>query len=309
MSASVATDASPPRPARRRRPPARSVLAEVERVAVELANLAGAEISNALGGMMAVSYKGDRASEQTWRDPVSEVDSRVEQLIRARLAEKFPRHGIIGEEFDDQQGDADSFTWVVDPIDGTTNFVNGFPLCAAAIGVVHAGRPVAGAVWCGASHALRPGVYHASQGGKLRFGNDEVTPRVNPAVQRRLAGVPRPIPGRGGWETRKTGSAALECAFVAAGVLRAARFEQPNIWDIAAGLALVTAAGCRALMQVDGEWVPFETFEPPYIEGRRGVLREWHPPIIIGRGSARDLVAGFNMEGETGEGARIHRAK
>lgn len=290
--------------------PARDLLVEVERVAVELANLAGAEIANALGGMMAVRYKGGKAADQMWQDPVSEVDSRVEQLIRARLAQKFPRHGIIGEEFDDQQGDADSFTWVVDPVDGTTNFVNGFPLCAAAIGVLHAGRPVAGAVWCGASHALRPGVYHASLGGGLRFNNDEVTPRNNPAVQRRLAGVPRPIPGQAAWETRKTGSAALECAFVAAGVLRAARFERPNIWDIAGGIALVTAAGARALMKANGEWTPFETFEPPYIEGKRGVLREWHPPVIIGRGSPRDLVAGFNMEASAdSEGARIPRMK
>lgn len=285
--------------------PSQEELADIERVAVELANLAGAEITNALGGIMAVRYKGEKAAEQMWQDPVSEVDQRIEELIRSRLRDKFPTHGIIGEEFKDQEGDADSFTWAVDPVDGTTNFVNGFPLCAAAIGVLFAGRPVVGALWCGASHALRPGVYHASVGGKLRFNNDEVTPRNNPAVKRRLAGVPMPIPGRGGWETRKTGSAAIECAFVAAGILNAARFESPHIWDIAGGLALVQASGGKALVKDGEDWTPFERFEAPLIEGKRGKLREWHPPMIVGRGSAKDLVDGFHLEAAEGEGGRI----
>jgi len=309
MSARRQPARAPRKKASASKAPTQDQLAEIERVAVELANLAGAEITNALGGIMAVKYKGSKAAEQMWQDPVSEVDHRIEQLIRSRLGDKFPHHGIIGEEFEDQEGDAESFTWAVDPVDGTTNFVNGFPLCAAAIGVLYAGKPVVGALWCGASHTLRPGVYHASAGGKLRFNNDEVTPRNNPAVRRRLAGVPRPIPGRGGWETRKTGSAAIECAFVAAGTLNAARFERPNIWDIAGGLALLEAAGGKALVEADGEWVPFERFEPPQIEGKRGKLREWHPPLIIGRGSTRDLVAGFNLESNGGEGGRIHPAK
>lgn len=288
---------------------AQEELADIERVAVELANLAGAEITNALGGILAVKYKGSKAAEQMWQDPVSEVDHRIEQLIRSRLADKFPRHGIIGEEFEDQEGDAESFTWAIDPVDGTTNFVNGFPLCAAVIGVLHAGKPVVGALWCGASHALRPGVYHACAGGKLRFNNDEVTPRDNPAVRRRLAGVPKPIPGRGGWETRKTGSAAIECAFVAAGILNAARFERPNIWDIAGGLALIAASGGKALVKHGDGWSPFEKFEAPQIEEKRGKLREWHWPLIVGRGSTRDLVGGFNLETEQGEGGGIHPVK
>ena len=173
-------------------------LAEIEKVAVELANLAGAEITNALGGILSVKYKGRAEAEELWRDPVSEVDHRIEELFRSRLGAEFPDHGIIGEEFDDKVGREDGYVWAIDPIDGTANFVNGFPLCAAAVGVLHKGVPVVGAVWCGASHALRPGVYHARSGGVLRFNNDEVVPRANPAVRRRLAGVPKPIPGRGG---------------------------------------------------------------------------------------------------------------
>jgi myo-inositol-1(or 4)-monophosphatase len=105
------------------------------------------------------------------------------------------------------------FVWAVDPTNGTTNFVNGFPMFAASIGVLHRGVPVAGAVWCSVSHALRAGVYHASISRKLRFESNDVTPKVNADVLRRLAGVPVAAHAdEAGWETRKTGSAVLECA-------------------------------------------------------------------------------------------------
>lgn len=269
-------------------------LAEIERVAVELATLAGAEITNALGGILAVRYKGEAEAGQMWRDPVSEVDQRVEEMIRARLSDRFPDHGIIGEEFDATEAAGD-FVWAVDPVDGTTNFVNGFPLCAASIGVLFHGRPVAGAVWCGTSQALRPGVYHASAGGPLRFDTDEIVPKRNPAVRRRLAGVPSAIPGRGGWETRKTGSAALECAFVAAGILEAARFETPNIWDVAAGVALLDAAGALVLAEHDGTWAPFDGFAHRGGADPFAALRTWRKPLMIGHADSESLMSGFEL--------------
>jgi 3'-phosphoadenosine 5'-phosphosulfate (PAPS) 3'-phosphatase len=76
-------------------------LAEIEQTAVELANLAGAEIKTALGGMLTVRYKTGSEAEQIWQDPVSETDHRIEELIRARLAKSFPEHDIIGEELDE----------------------------------------------------------------------------------------------------------------------------------------------------------------------------------------------------------------
>jgi myo-inositol-1(or 4)-monophosphatase len=93
------------------------------------------------------------------------------------------------------------------------------------------------------SHALRAGVYHTSIGRKLRFESNDVTPKVNADVLRRLAGVPVAAHAEASWETRKTGSAALERALVAAGLLEVARFSAPNIWDVAAGIALVQAGG------------------------------------------------------------------
>jgi len=273
--------------------PDERTLAQIERTAVEVARLAGAEIVTALGGMLSIKYKSDAAvkedAEFAYRDPVSEVDHRVEVLLRARIAERFPSHDIVGEEINDRPGDRPyaEFVWAVDPIDGTANFINGFPLFAASIGVLYRGQPVVGAVWCATSHALRAGVYHGHVGGALHFDEVPTDLKVNPSVQRRLAGDPDGGKNFGFlWDTRKTGSAAIECAFVAAGLLRVARFVRPNVWDVAGGVALVRAAHCAVQTLEAGRWTPLERFSGP-----DGDVRRWRQPLIIGDGQAVDELA------------------
>lgn len=260
----------------------RDLLRDIEHLAIELAGIAGAEIAKAMGGLLAVKYK-TAVKEDEWRDPVSEVDDKVERLMRQRLAENFPDHDIIGEEMKERPSRDSDFIWSVDPIDGTANFVNGFPLFSASIGVLHKGVPVVGALWCPISHALRAGVYHCTRGGKVRFDGADVTPKVNPAVRRRLVGVPVATVSDGFWETRKTGSAALECAMVAAGLMQAARFAAPNIWDVAGGLALIFAGGGIARRRQGDDWVPMEKFAPTK---ETPDLRYWKCELIVGEPSA-----------------------
>jgi myo-inositol-1(or 4)-monophosphatase len=262
-------------------PPAND-LDRIESLAVELANIAGAEIESALGGIFTVRYKTGAAESALWRDPVSEVDHKVEKIIRERIAEQFPDHGIIGEEMKAQPSRDSAFIWAVDPIDGTTNFINGFPMFAASIGVLHNRRPVVGAVWCATSHALRAGVYHAREGGSLRFEGSDVTPKANPAVRSGLAGVPLIKAEDMPWETRKTGSAAIECAMVAAGLLRVARFSNPNIWDVAGGLALVKAARGVVRQKAGETWQPMDQFEPGKGPDDKTGIRYWRRSIVIG---------------------------
>ncbi|HVQ80474.1 MAG TPA: inositol monophosphatase family protein [Pseudolabrys sp.] len=100
-------------------------------------------------------YKGESPENTLWRDPVSEIDQRVETLIRGRVAERFPGHDVIGEEMIERPGRPHDCVWTVDPIDGTTNFVNGFPMFAASIGVLRRGRPLWGP--CGARPVTRCG--------------------------------------------------------------------------------------------------------------------------------------------------------
>lgn len=254
-----------------------------ELLAVELATLAGAEITTALSRTLTVSYKGAPGS---FRDPVSEIDQKVEILIRARLSERFPLHDILGEEMVDRPSHGHDVVWAIDPIDGTANFVNGFPLFSASVGVLYRGDPVIGALWCSSSHVLRAGVYHARSGAPLRFDAQPVIRVPNPMVHRRLGGDPgiatRDMP----WDVRKTGSAAIECAFVAAGLLQVARFAQPNIWDVAGGIALARAAKRDVYVRDASRWKPFDGFAQTAGDDAPEVLRGWRRPMIIGEPDA-----------------------
>ena len=269
--------------------PDESLLREIEAVAVELAQLGGAEIRAALGGLLRVKYKGMEGEgveggQATFRDPVSEVDARVEALIRERLAERFPRHDIVGEEIDHRPGLGHDFLWAVDPIDGTANFINGFPLFASSVGVLSRAWPVAGAVGCSASPALEPGVYHGASAGDggVRFNGVPLDVTPNPAIRRRLGGEPwASRHSTQGWDGRKTGSAAIECAFVAAGLLQMAWFERPNIWDVAGGTALVLAAGLHAMERRGGGWTAFDGFSTGDLEPGA-----WVAPLAIGDADA-----------------------
>ncbi|WP_279606634.1 MULTISPECIES: inositol monophosphatase family protein [Sphingobium] len=249
----------------------------MEAVAVELATIGGREILATLGSLMAVQYKGDDNAIALMRDPVSEVDSRVEAMIRSHLADHFPDHGIIGEEMAVQAGLGSDFVWAVDPIDGTSNFINGFPLFASSVGVLYRGVPVVGALWCSTSHLLTPGVYHCGGTAGLRFEGEPVSRLPNPAVRKRLAGDPHGQSGVGPWDGRKTGSAAIECAFVAAGLLQVARFATPNIWDVAGGIALAHASGASVFQKEDGNWSPFASFGDQLAQ-----MAQWRRPLILG---------------------------
>jgi myo-inositol-1(or 4)-monophosphatase len=127
----------------------------------------------------------------------------------------------------------------------------------------------------------------------LRFEGDDVTPKVNADVLRRLAGVPIAADAdEAGWETRKTGSAALECALVAAGLLEVARFASPHIWDVAGGIALVRA-GERVVREHDGmQWRPMKRFAPSSQSGSAPDLRAWRRPIVVGTKSGVETMCG-----------------
>jgi myo-inositol-1(or 4)-monophosphatase len=261
-------------------------LVAIERAAVELATLAGARIRTALGRSLAIRYKpGADGDGESLRDPVSEVDHDVEVLIRERVAQLFPGHDVIGEEIDERPGADHDIVWVVDPIDGTANFINGYPLFSASIGVLHRGVPVAGAVWCSTSHALRAGVYHARRGGRLAFESETFEPSLNPGLRRRIVGLGPDVAIAGlPCDIRRSGSSAVECAFVAAGLMGGARFETPNVWDVAGGIPLVEAAGGAVRVDTGSGWEPFGDF------GHGPDLPLWRGRVAIGGPEIVDLL-------------------
>lgn len=268
-------------------PPA-ALLAELEATALELASLGGQEIEAGLGRALSIDYKTAGKGDAAPRDPVSELDRSIEALVRDRINARFPGHTVIGEEIDGHPTADTEFLWVIDPVDGTSNFLNGFPLVACSIGVLQHGRPIAGAIWCSSGRALRPGVYHARLGGGLSFDGDPVDRGAREGLRRRLAAAPGGSSGgTPGWDHRVTGSAAIECAFVAGGPFNSAIFFSPSIWDVAAGVLLVRAAGLEVRERAPGkraEWRPFVRFEAPdrVKEDRAPSLRDWRRPLLIG---------------------------
>ena len=267
-------------------PPDEATLRAIESLAVELAREGGRLASDGLAREIEVDYKtASKLDGHAPRDPVSEIDRAVEALVRERVSQRFPGHDVIGEEVEEHPDEAEHFVWVVDPVDGTTNYVNGYPLFCVSIGVLHRGEPVVGAIWCASTHALRPGVYHTYLGAGLYF--EEARFHQVPAtdVRRRLSAAPGGSPGRArAWDNRVTGSAAIELAYVAAGIFQSAWFGGLKIWDLAAGVLLIQEAGGHVLHRRDDRFEPFTRFEAPtHVEDDRAPsLRDWRGLIIVG---------------------------
>jgi myo-inositol-1(or 4)-monophosphatase len=271
-------------------PPDEDTLRAIEALAVELAREGGRQAAEGLAREIVVDYKTESKQEgYAPRDPVSEVDHAVEALVRERVSERFPGHDIIGEEVEEHLDEVKDFVWVVDPVDGTTNYVNGYPLFCVSIGVLFNGSPVAGAIWCASTHALGPGVYHAHRGGGLHFDEMAFQPVPTSDVRRRLSAAPGGSPGRAQhWDNRVTGSAAIELAFVAAGIFQSAWFGGLKIWDMAAGVLLIQEAGGQVVHRQPGGFEAFSRFEAPVEvkDDRASSLRDWRGLIIVGTDEA-----------------------
>jgi myo-inositol-1(or 4)-monophosphatase len=273
------------------------LLQAIERAAFDLAAAGGAEITAALSRIVTVRYKTAASDVLQARDPVSDVDLAVEQAMRAEIRRRFPGHACLGEESGPGADGDGEFTWVLDPIDGTTNFVHSFPLFGCSVGVLHRGAPLAGAVWCSSSHELRPGVFHARRGGQLRFENRAL--RMRPPsdhVISRLLGDPGRFEPKLEFDRRSTGSAAIECAFTAAGILSSTVLRRPHVWDVAGGLALALAARKQVWERAGGGWFPFEAFAPAGEAPSPAALHRWRGSLLIGAPEALEGLRGTTLE-------------
>ena len=185
---------------------------------------------------------------------VSAADRKAEDILRAELAKARPGYGFLGEESGNQPGDDKSHTWIVDPLDGTTNFLHGIPHFAISIALEREGTIVAGVIY----NPINDEMFTAERG-KGAYLNDR---RIRVAVRKRLAeavfacGLPHL--GRGDLAQfrqefaviqekvaglRRFGAAALDLAWVAAGRLDAYWERNISAWDMAAGLLIVREAG------------------------------------------------------------------
>ena len=220
----------------------------------ELRALAEA-VAREAGALLRAAFAGPElrvSAKSTPTDLVSEADHAAERLIRDRIATARPGDGVLGEEGGDHQGTS-GIRWVVDPLDGTVNFLFGLPQWAVSIACEDADGALAGVVY----DPLRDELFSVERGGTptrdgapiacsdrediatalvgTGFGYDAEVRRAQAAVAARLLPDVRDI--------RRFGSAAIDLAWTACGRLDAYYEHGLNAWDLAAGRLLCERAG------------------------------------------------------------------
>ncbi len=231
------------------------VPAAAREVAIEVARDAGAVLRERLGRKRDVQFKGSI-------DLVTDADRAAETLIAGRLREAFPDHRLLGEEgargsaeAEGQVGEASPYGWVIDPLDGTTNYAHGYPHFAVSIALARAGTLLLGVVY----DPMRDELFVAERGRGASLngiplqvtGTDELIGSLlatgfpyDQTVRAEAAAI---------WNAflyltqgvRRDGSAALNLCYVAAGRLDGF-YERPlQPWDMGAGALMVEEAGGR----------------------------------------------------------------
>lgn len=190
-------------------------------------------------------------------DFVSEIDTQAEMEIIDIVRRHYPDHGFLAEEsgVSGRNGVDSEFVWIIDPLDGTTNFLHGFPQFAVSIGVQRRGRIEHGVVY----DPLRQELFTASRGEGAQLDGRRIRVSSALGLERSLVGTGFPYRSNLHWldsymamlksvtqatvGIRRAGAAALDLAYVAAGRLDAFWELGLSPWDTAAGSLLITEAG------------------------------------------------------------------
>ena len=219
-------------------------------VAIKAARAAGSIINRA-----ALDVESVRISQKQVNDFVTEVDQAAEQIIIETLLTAYPGHGILAEESGNAHGAKDSdYVWIIDPLDGTTNFIHGFPVYCVSIALAVNGKVEQAVVY----DPTRNDLFTATKG-RGAFLNDR---RIRVSKRTRLEEclISTGFPFRPGDNfknymnmmadvmqrtagMRRPGAAALDLAYVAAGFTDGFFETGLKPWDVAAGSLLVTEAG------------------------------------------------------------------
>ena len=219
-------------------------------VAIKAARAAGAIINRA-----ALDLEAVRISQKEVNDFVTDVDQKSEQVIIENLLTAYPGHGIHAEESGHEHGAKDSeFVWIIDPLDGTTNFIHGFPVYCVSIALAVKGKIEQAVIY----DPSRNDLFTATKG-RGAYMNDRRL-RVSKRIRLNECLISTGFPFRPGDNfatylammgevmqraagLRRPGAAALDLAYVAAGFTDAFFETGLQPWDVAAGSLLVTEAG------------------------------------------------------------------
>jgi histidinol phosphatase-like enzyme (inositol monophosphatase family) len=186
-------------------------------------------------------------------DPVTEADKGAEAAIRRMIAERYPDHGVIGEEYGEDRPDAE-FVWVLDPVDGTRAFIAGLPLWTTLIGLRFQGKPVIGSI---GQPFLGEVFIGGPSGSRLVVANGEVPLKVRPCAKLTDAIIATTDPEMcfngaelGAWtqvraaaKLARLGCDAYAYAMVAQGTMDLVVEAGLKCWDIEAAIPVIEGAG------------------------------------------------------------------
>lgn len=216
--------------------------------AIEATRLGGRIITENLA-----DDKRKQASKKQQFDFVTEVDYLAEKAILKFIRERHPEHRILAEETGGEKGNGD-FLWIIDPLDGTTNYIHGFPVFSVSVALMNRDEVVIGAIL----DPLRDELFHAEKGKGAFLNGHAISVSQNQDLSKCLLATGFPFRAKHLSDPyfdalirmfhkisdfRRAGSAALDLAYVACGRLDGFWEVTLNRWDIAAGILLIEEAG------------------------------------------------------------------
>ncbi len=242
-------------------------------VAIEVATLAGQLLLDQLGRAREIAFKGAI-------NLVTEMDRRAERLIVDHLQKAFPDHGILAEESGARSGTS-PYRWVIDPLDGTTNYAHGFPVFAVGIALEAEGQMILAVAY----DPNRKELFVAERGGGAFLNGKRIHVSETTHLDQSLLATGFPYTIRDGGRTnlpefislslraqavRRLGSAILDGAYVAAGRLDGYWELTLGPWDMAPTALLVTEAGGTVTTVQGGEF----SLEGPGVVATNGKIHQ-----------------------------------
>ena len=220
----------------------------LKNIAIEAARAAGVIIIRAMKRLDTI-----KIAEKQPNDFVTEVDQRVEQEIIAIIKKAYPSHSILAEESGETPGD--DYQWIIDPLDGTRNFIHGFPYFCVSIAIAYRGKIEHGVIY----DPIHQELFTATRGKGAQLNDRRIRVATRKQLDECLLGTgfayrhtdkDNIVPGKilesfipACGDVRRAGAAALDLAYVACGRLDGFWEMGLKPWDMAAGILLIKEAG------------------------------------------------------------------
>ena len=271
---------------------------EYENFCIRISKIAGDYVLNNFDGNFQIFSKDKK------NNLVTEIDHNAQKIIIKNITETYPDHLIVGEEDNIKKIKNNSeFIWVIDPIDGTTNFVNGIPNFAISIALLKNYEPIAGAIWIPWPNNEKSLIFSSSKNNGSRIGSLKLDLTENNISNleegsvtsyssfstlfgnknRNIKPWNKIIKG----EKRVIGTVAYEMALAAKGVIKFGLFGPASIWDFGAGLLIIKEAGGVIYFldenyNIQDKFYSFESLIKKNESTDEKMIYEWTGQFLIG---------------------------